>query len=50
MAKTVTEMGDDGRIVSHKSTRARRRSEAQLIPWTKAPTTRLQKFKRDMVG
>jgi hypothetical protein len=37
MAKTTTELGDDGRPVTYKNTRSRRRSEAKLIPWTKAP-------------
>jgi len=49
MAKTTTELGDDGRPVTYKSTRARRRSEAQLIPWTPGPQTRWEKFKRAAV-
>jgi len=50
MAKTVTEMGDDGRIVTHKPTRHQRRSEARLIPWTPGPQTRWQRFVRKAVG
>jgi len=50
MGKTVTEMDDNGRIVSHRPTRHQKKSEAQLIPWTKGPTTRWQKFKRAAVG
>lgn len=36
MAKTTTELGDDGRPVTYKNTRARSRSEAP-IPWTEGP-------------
>jgi hypothetical protein len=50
MGKRVTEMDDDGRIVSWKPTRHHRKSEAQLIPWTAGPQTRWQKFKRSAVG
>lgn len=50
MAKHTTELGDDGRVVTYKATRARRQSEARLIPFTPAPTTRWQKFKRAAVG
>lgn len=50
MAKTTTELGDDGRPVTYTSTRARRKSEERLIPWTKGPQTRLQKIKRNLVG
>lgn len=46
MAKHTTELGDDGRLVTYKATRARRRSEQRLIPWTPGPTTPWQKFKR----
>lgn len=49
MAKTTTELGDDGRPVTYKSTRQRRKSE-QFVPWTKGPTTRWEKFKRAAVG
>lgn len=50
MAKHTTEMGDDGRLVTYKATRARRKSEAQLIPFMPGPQTRWQKFKRSAVG
>lgn len=50
MAKRVTEMDDDGRIVSHTPTRAQRRSEQRLIPWTAGPKTRAQKIARNLWG
>lgn len=50
MAKRVTEMGDDGRLHTYTATRARRRSEAQLIGWTPGPKTRWQKFLRAAKG
>lgn len=50
MTKRTTEMDDDGRLVTYSSTRARRRSEQRLIPWTVGPRTRWQKFKRAAVG
>lgn len=50
MAKRVTEIGDDGRLVTYKSTRARRKSESRLIPWTPGPKTPWQKFKRDAIN
>jgi hypothetical protein len=50
MAKTTTEMDDDGRIHQYKSTRARRRSETQLIPWTPGPTTKRAKLARALWG
>ena len=50
MAKTTTEMGDDGRIVSYKNTRSRRKSEAQLIPMTPGPRNAWQRFVRKAVG
>jgi len=50
MAKHTTELGDDGRLHTYKSTRARRRSEAQLIGWTPGPATPWQRFKRKAVG
>lgn len=40
---------DDGRIVSHKPTRAQRKSE-QLIPWTQGPTTKRAKIARALWG
>lgn len=46
MAKRVTEIGDDGRLVSYTRTRAMRKSESRLIPWTPGPKTPWQKFKR----
>lgn len=50
MAKHTTELGVDGRPVTYKHTRARRRSESELIPWTPGPQTRWQKIKRAAVG
>lgn len=50
MAKTTTEMDDDGRVRTYKSTRARRASEQRLIPWTPGPQTAWQRFKRKAVG
>jgi len=52
MAKTTTttELGDDGRPVTYKTTKALRRSEARLIPWTAGPQTRWQRIKRAAVG
>ena len=50
MAKTVTGMDDDGRVVSHKLTRHQSKSAATLIPWTPGPRTRWEKFKRAAVG
>lgn len=50
MGKTTTEMGDDGRIHTYKNTRARKKSESQLIPWTKGPTTRRAKAARALWG
>jgi hypothetical protein len=50
MAKTVTQMDDDGRIVTHKQTRSRSKSEAQLIGWTRGPQTRAQKLARALWG
>lgn len=50
MGKKVTELGDDGRIVSHKPTRAQRKSTEQLIPWTQGPTTRRAKIARSLWG
>lgn len=50
MAKTVTQRGDDGRIVTYKPTRHQRRSESRLIPLTPGPQTAWQRFKRKAVG
>jgi hypothetical protein len=50
MAKRTTELGDDGRPVTYTATRAQRRSEERLIPWTPGPRTRWQRFKRAAVG
>jgi hypothetical protein len=50
MGKTTTELGDDGRPVTYKSTRARRKSESRLIPLTPGPQTRLQRIVRAAVG
>jgi hypothetical protein len=50
MAKRTTELDDDGRPVTYTATRSRRKSEQRLIPWTRGPQTRWQKFKRAAVG
>lgn len=50
MAKTVTQMDDNGRIVTHKETRSQRKSEARAIPWTPGPQTWWERRKRDWVG
>ncbi|GLW32292.1 hypothetical protein [Actinoplanes regularis] len=50
MAKRTTEMDDDGRVVTYKNTRHRRRSEERLIPWTDGPRTRGQKIARALWG
>lgn len=50
MAKTVTGMDDNGRIVTHKATRARRKSEERLIPWTEGPTTTGKRIARALWG
>lgn len=50
MAKTVTQLGDDGKVVSHKLTRDQRKSEARLIPWTPGPRTRGQRIARALWG
>ena len=50
MGKRVTELDDDGRIVSYRPTRQQRKSEQRLIPWTAGPQTRWQKLKRAAVG
>ncbi len=50
MAKTTTEMDDFGRVVSYRNTRARRKSESQLIGWTRGPQTRGQKIARALWG
>jgi hypothetical protein len=50
MAKTTTEMGDDGRIVTYKNSRSRQKSAAREIPWTKGPTTRRAKVARALWG
>lgn len=50
MAKRVTQMDNNGRIVTHKATRARRRSETTAIPWTPGPQTRGQRIARALWG
>lgn len=50
MAKTTTMLGDDGKPVTFLNTRARRKSESQLIPWTEGPTTRGKKIRRALWG
>ncbi len=50
MVKRVTELDDDLNPVTYKNTRARRRSEAQLIPWSKGPRTRGQRIARALWG
>lgn len=50
MAKHTTELDDDGRMVTYKDTKARRKSQARLIPWTAGPTTRRQRIARSLWG
>lgn len=50
MGKRTTELNDDGQVVSYKNTRARKKSEAQLIGWTAGPTTRRAKAARALWG
>ena len=49
MAKTVVDH-TDGSPRTYKLTRSRRRSEAQLIPWTAGPQNRRQKIARALWG
>lgn len=50
MAKTTTEMGDDGRIHTYKATRHQRKSEQRLIPWTPGPKNLRQRIIRNLIG
>lgn len=50
MARRVTEMNDNGRIVSYTPTRSQRKSLQRLIPLTPAPKTRWEEFKRKAWG
>lgn len=50
MAKTTTEMGDDGRIHTYKNTRSRKKSERRLIPWTAGPQNWRQRAARNLWG
>lgn len=50
MARTTTQMDDDGRIITHKATRAQRKSEQRLIGWTPGPQTLMQRIKRAAIG
>ena len=50
MAKTVTGMNSNGKVVTYKETRSRRKSESQLIGWTDGPTTRGKKIARALWG
>lgn len=50
MAKTTTELGDDGRPVTYKTSRHQRKSEQRLIPWTRGPQTRRAKIARTLWG
>lgn len=54
MAKTVKgfETDPNGKIreFSHKVSRHQNKSQAQLIPWTPGPRTRLQKIARKVWG
>ena len=50
MAKTRTEMDDDGRIVTSEVTRARKKSESRLIPWTAGPQNWRQRAARNLWG
>lgn len=50
MARTRTEMDDDGRIVTHKVSRSQRKSEQRLIPWTEGPKNWRQRAARNLWG
>lgn len=50
MAKRVTEIDDNGKIVTYTPTRRQRKSEQSLIPWTPGPRTRGQKIRRALWG
>jgi hypothetical protein len=50
MAKTQTGFDEHGEFSGAKSTRHQRKSEQQLIGWTKGPTTPWQRLKRKAVG
>lgn len=49
MAKRITELDDNGKIVSYKTTRHQRKSTRE-IPWTAGPQTRGQKIRRALWG
>jgi len=48
--ETKHDVDSRGRLAVFTPTRAQRRSEQQAIPWTPAPKTAWQKFKRAAVG
>lgn len=50
MKRHVTEIGDDGRIVTYAVTKAMRKSAARPIPWTRGPRTPAQKLARALWG
>jgi hypothetical protein len=50
MAKTVWEFDGRGKVAGGKITRHMRKSVKREIPWTPAPQTGWQKFKRKAVG
>lgn len=50
MAKRITELNDQGRVISYKPTRAQLKSERKLIGWTAGPQTTGQRIKRALIG
>lgn len=50
MAKTVGQIGDNGKVTVAKVTKKMSKSEQALIGWTPGPQTAWQKFKRAAVG
>jgi hypothetical protein len=54
MTRRITEaipVGRDGyKVVTYRATKARRKSEARLIPWTAGPQTTGQKIARALWG
>lgn len=48
MARKEVRLDDAG--LPHQVTRHQRKSEERLIPWTRGPQTRWERFKRAAVG
>jgi hypothetical protein len=51
MAKTITELGPTGKLVTHRVSRTQQRGlHAPLIPFTRGPQNWLQRGIRNLVG